>query len=58
MADLLERMAFACEVAIAVTPNTKAVGDDKSSRETLQPSFTRYAEEARALVSEYRGRAT
>lgn len=61
MADLLDTMAFACEVAISVAPNddkNPADEKDQSSRETLQPSFTRYAEAARALVSEHRRRRT
>lgn len=54
MADLLDSMAFACEVGIGLASPDKVAGQANSERETVEPSFRRYAEEARALVAEYR----
>lgn len=52
--DLLDSMAFACEVGVSLASPEKASGQAHSEREALEPSFRRYAEEARALVAEYR----
>lgn len=56
MADLLERMAFACELGIALASPEKATPQSSSEREAVEPGFTRYAEEARELAGLYRAR--
>lgn len=54
MAALLGTMAFACEAGIALADPVKPTGQHLSERESVEPSFRRYADEARALVAEYR----